>query len=667
MKYFEAFLFRLLLIFSMLSFVLQSSIAQAGVLMEKLTGVVEIVYVEYMDHRDDKYQYFLNTRSRAIPIQMIFETFNPNEISSGSEVDISGNIRDGVFYVDEIDAHISTGLEKRSSAETSSFFTDAEDDTAMVVARERKAVALLVNMGSLKSVSNASAVTGYMYDNKQSMAGQFEASSWGQLLFQRDPDGDGKADVFGPFDIEAKVSQNCDYYRWAADAEAAAEAAGIKLEQYQHRVFVLPDAYALKRCGWEGIGNLACGDHCRAWIAGTGSGLYTHELGHNLGMHHAGVDFNNDTKADNNYGDMSGVMGDVSHLNLFNAPHHAQMGWFAAYPGTELDVTGKGSNSYSIGALEMDPRTSFPGVQLLTHFRAAGGDYYISFRQEIGDYGVNKIYADKLSIHSFVGGSKMTHLIKALPVGETFIDSDSGFSVTFHGVNSSFADVSIISKLGSSERSCIRKAPTLKLSPPLQSGSLFNSFLYTFSVINNDGIYCEGSQFSLSADTDSDLNVYLSKRSLDINPGNSEKVNISVKTDGIRNDGRYEFITSVVSSSHQQSSLAGAVILAAETIKKPEPAALPGPENLTGIKAGSGLKLTWSAPEDSFGTLRYYRIFRNGKQIASSSRGYFIDNNLVSGVKYRYYVDLLRTDRSISAPSKSFEYTAPKKRRWWRG
>ena len=666
MKCFETFLFRLLLIFSMLSFVLQSSIAQAGVLMDKLTGVVEIVSVEYMDHREDKYQYFLNTRSRAIPIEMIFETFNPDAISSGSKIDVSGNIRDGVFYVDEVDTHINTRFEKRSNSETSSFFSDIEGDAALVVARERKAVALLVNMGSLKSVSNVSAVAGYMYDNKQSMAGQFEASSKGQLLFQRDPDGDGKADVFGPFDIEANVSKSCDYYRWAADAEAAAEAAGIKLEQYQHRVFVLPDAYALKRCGWEGIGNLACGDNCRAWVAGTGSGLYSHELGHNLGMHHAGVDANNDSKADNNYGDVSGVMGDVSHLNLFNAPHHAQMSWFAAYPGSELDVTGKGSNSYNVGALEMDPRTSFPGIQLLTHFRAAGGDYYISFRQEIGNYGVNKKYADKLSIHSFVGGSKMTYFIKSLSVGETFIDSESGFSVTFHGFNGSFADVSIISELGE-KRSCVRKAPTLKLSPPLQNGSLFDSFLYTFSVINNDGIYCEGSQFNLSTDTDSALNIYLSRRSLDINPGNSGKVNISVKTDDIRSGGRYEFINSVVSNSHQQSNLTGAVILAAETVKKPEPVALPRPENLVGIKEGSGLRLTWSAPENSFGTLRYYRIFRNGKQVASSRSRYFIDDNLVPGVKYRYYVDVLHTDRSASAPSKTFEYTAPKKRRWWRG
>ena len=668
MKCTDFFVSRLLLLISLCSLFFQSNLAQAGEVSDKLTGVVEIVYVEYIDNRKDSRQYFINVLSQATPIRLVFKTANLGHIYPGLKVDVRGITQGGLFYVDEIKPHITTRTQKKSNTYTDKQFLNIEDDAAAeLVTKRRKAVALLVDMGSLNSVSSATDVAGYMYDNQQSMAGQFEASSRGQLVFQRDTDGDSNADVFGPFNINAEASKNCNYYSWATDVEKQAKAAGINLGQYQHKVFVLPNAYSLKQCGWEGIANLGCGDNCRAWVAGTGSGIYTHELGHNLGMHHSGVDFNNDDDVDNNYGDYSGVMGSVSHLNLFNAPHQAQMGWFAAFPNSELDVTGKGSISYSLGALEMDPRASFPGLQLLTHFRAGGGNYYISFRQDIGGYGVNKQYANKLSIHSFVGGSKMTYFIKALPIGATFIDSDSGFSVTFHGFNGSFADVSIISKL-ESDRSCVRNAPSLKLSPPTQSGSLTDNFIYTLSITNNDGIYCDDSLFSLNTSESNSLDVYLSRRNLNIAPGNSGNISLSVNAEGLEKGGRYEFLNSVTSTAHQEKSLTGVVIIAAPVvINKPEPMPPSGPENLRGIRVDSGLRLNWSAPENSSSEPKYYRIFRNGKQIASSRRDYFLDGNLVPKSTYKYYIDVLYFDRSVSAPSKTLEYTAPRKRRWWRG
>ena len=257
----------------------------------------------------------------------------------------------------------------------------------------------------------------------------------------------------------------------------------------------------------------------------------------------------------------------------------------------------------------------------------------------------------------------MTHLIKALPVGETFVDNDSGFSVSFDGYNGSFADVSVISKLESNS-SCIRNTPSLELSPPEQSGSVNDKFIYTLSITNNDGIYCDDSQFSLNSSADNGLKVYLSRENLSIAPGNSGDINLSVNAEGLDKAGRYEFGNSVSSPAHQGKTLKGTVVLAPLVINKSEPIVRIGPENLTGTKVGSGVRLDWS--EANANEFKYYRIFRDGKQIDTSERNYFVDYNLAPTSTYKYYIDILHTDNSFSAPSKTLMYTTPKKRRWWR-
>ncbi len=608
----------------------------------KLTGTVEVVHIDYMDSDKGEYQYFLNPGNQQVPIKMDFSGLPPKNLAPGTKVSIQGRSKGRVFQVENIDA-------EASSDESISTTNTSGGDALAGAMVERKAITLLVSMkNGVNSVGSIAVTSGDLYDNSKSMAAQFEASSNGQLGFNRDTDGDGQADVFGPFTINADATASCDYYDWAHKAEAAAEAAGLDLSQYQHKVFVLPKYDQLTQCGWVGIGNLSCGDSCRAWIAYNWSGLYSHELGHNLSMHHAGTDTDNNGSLESEYGDSSGIMGASAYWNQFNAPHQSQMGWLAAFPGSSVDVSGVGSNSFSIGALELDQRSDNPGIQLLTHTRASGGDYYISFRQTIGSYGVKSDYANKLSIHSFKGGSNKTHFIKALTVGETFADSSSGFSVTFHGINGNFADVSISSSWDSSSN-CSPANPSFSLSPANQSGTPGEQFTYKLNVKNNDSSDCASTSFNLAADTGS-LVSSLSSSGLSLAPGASGTVTLKVDTSIDSSDGSYQFTGSISSNNHGSANTTGMVNL--------DGSAPTAPANLNGSAKRKALSLSWSASTDAVSGVAYYRVFRNGIKIAQRSTTDYSDRNLVSGSSYSYTVDAVDKAGNVSTASNTFSYIA---------
>ena len=125
---------------------------------------------------------------------------------------------------------------------------------------ERNAVVLLVDLADSAVAASPTTAASHMFTGANSVAKAYQDSSYGQVSLPADTDGDGQPDVFGPFAV-AGSSSSCDYYGWAYGADEAAEAAGIDLSLYQHRVYVLPRA-----CGWGGVANLGCGSYCRAWI-----------------------------------------------------------------------------------------------------------------------------------------------------------------------------------------------------------------------------------------------------------------------------------------------------------------------------------------------------------------------------------------------------------------
>ncbi len=287
----------------------------------------------------------------------------------------------------------------------------------------RKAVILLVDFHDAKASHRYTTqqVADLMYSNTtRSVRDHYLQSSLGQLNFQPDTDNDNdhNPDVFGPFEIDYTYSltNSCDYEAWAQAAETAASAS-INLALYQHRIFVLPHYSEIPACQWSGLAYVGCDPVCRLWITdGAAPMVYTHELGHNLGLAHAGTDPENDGIMNSEYGDYSDPMGGSRSWHLFGGPHVDRLGWYDASPGNILTVTQTGT--YTLAALSATP-PSAPTVPRVLKLQRPNnkGFYYLSYRQPMGyDDSLFSTYTQGVNIHRYRGPTApyQTFFIKSL-------------------------------------------------------------------------------------------------------------------------------------------------------------------------------------------------------------------------------------------------------------
>jgi len=108
----------------------------------------------------------------------------------------------------------------------------------------------------------------------------FKEETYNQLWLtgKTDPSGD----VFGWYTLPLAPT-SCDYSNWASLARAAAAAGGFDAFDYEHVMYVFPKTPV---CTWAGLAYMP---GTESWINGDLSVRVTgHELGHNLGLHHAG-------------------------------------------------------------------------------------------------------------------------------------------------------------------------------------------------------------------------------------------------------------------------------------------------------------------------------------------------------------------------------------------
>jgi Gametolysin peptidase M11 len=261
-----------------------------------------------------------------------------------------------------------------------------------------------------------------VFDGDGSVNAYLRESSYGQTGLT--------GDVFGWFTIPERAA-DCRFAQWGRAAQALATLSGVDLSAYQHRVLVFPK---LPACQWNGMAELP---GALSWINGDLTPrVVSHELGHNLGAHHASglrclaggvpVAVGGDCSVEE-YGDPFDIMGAGGrHTNNWNK---AKLGWL----GESNRVTAAASGTFALAAQE----AVTPDVQLLRVPRGDGLFYYVELRQPFGSFFDNFTASDPavrgvtVRLAPEYSNTLQSQLIDTTPGTDTFEDAPLGAGRTF--------------------------------------------------------------------------------------------------------------------------------------------------------------------------------------------------------------------------------------------
>lgn len=265
----------------------------------------------------------------------------------------------------------------------------------------RIAVVLLRFPGAQAGVTKA-AVKASTFGAKRSVANWFSQTSGKQVKVT--------GTVFGYY----PGVRTCDIGTQLTAGALAAAKGGYVASKFDHLVVIEP----AQDCGFSGIG----------WVGQNGvflngeatPGVMEHELGHNLGLWHAGAYACGSRTIANSclseYGDPSDVMGSPYLNHGYNAEHKHRIGWI---PAAEVRTVSTGTQTITLTASE-DPLVA--GSVQLIHLRAADGTMFsIDKRASIGyDAGLSGVWIRRVSAADTVD----TALVRssAYTRGSTFTD-----------------------------------------------------------------------------------------------------------------------------------------------------------------------------------------------------------------------------------------------------
>lgn len=365
--------------------------------------------------------------------------------------------------------------------------------------------------------------------DQDSLRGYLERVSYGKQTVEGVNNIDG--DIYGWVTVPFSKNNGCgDYYDWGNTANNLAAPLGFNASQYTNIMYIFP---SVPNCSWGGLANvgvLGSQNLYRSWIPVSVNNIdktvIAHEFGHNLGLWHAGsadclnqsgthISLNfqaGQTCMINSYGDQFDAMGasTVSGFNDWSGFSKERLGYIS---GSNVVISGNGIyNLYStqtssaniqviriplavdvngnvVEYYNLEYRTS---SQFQGQFVQSNG-VQIRITQNPFDTLAQRTYLVDTSPGSRTGSFAEDHKDAFLQSGGSFIDTKAGISINVTAMNNQYATVQI----SSSTNLCIRRQPTLTVTPLIQTNRPGKSVNYSVNLKNSDSVNCRGSQYYL--------------------------------------------------------------------------------------------------------------------------------------------------------------------------
>jgi Big-like domain-containing protein/gametolysin peptidase M11 len=509
--------------------------------------------------------------------------------------------------------------------------TGPNQTTAISPGSRKTAVLLIAPAGSSPGPWSQESARTEVFTGANSASAFYTEESYGAISLTGKLRQDG--DVFGWFNLNTSTV-GCPDSELRREANEDAAASGIDLSGYQHLIYMMPFQGLQSDCKWFGVAGLNSN-----WVMINGDfgvKIVTHELGHNLGLLHAGswtcteggvrVQIS-DTCTTTEYGDPFDTMGST-------AARHSS-GWNLAklgFIGPENVETIESSGNYSMHSA-LHPTTE-PTTLRIPYERSFGGEvtswYYLEVREKGGVFeNVNDATMTGVSIRIAPNPnlSPETLLLDANPATATFEDAPLGVGETFDGGGP--VQIKTLSAGGGSATVSIELDEEAPSAP---------SDLTATGGVNGVQLEWEASSDNRGVD-----------RYLVFRDGSFIGTSSSAGYfDSSASVGDHEYVVYAEDGYGNRSAASNPATGTVEADEEPPTT----PTGLTATAELEGVQLEWKASSDNLG-VDHYVVLRDGSETGTAASNSFLDPLAPAGeLEYVIYAEDAAGNRSdTSAPA----------------
>jgi len=554
---------------TLLAFLPATAIAKGN----SLEGILSIEVEDYEDHAQLKYWLKDKQGKRT---EILLEK-KPNWLKTGQKLRIHGNPQGNKFAVEEE----SISLLLSNETTTTSTTTTSTSSLTNAVSGNRTILVAEVNFAINPMVRFTSSE---IYDLVFNQSSQFfQENSYGAVSFS--------GDALEPITIDIDTS-TCNTNLLADEADKIFRQRGYEPNGYDHVMYLIPTH---KSCTWGGQANV---NGPRSWISIVDLATINHELGHNFGLKHAHKKDCGTVTTDGasctvyTYGDKLSGMSNTSTAKHFNGFHKEQLGWL---PGRTATLTSSGV--VALSALEVED-TFAPKVLKIHKGVDTNGNniwYYIEYRQAQGFNSSletwDPVYLTGVRLREGIDNQHdSSNLLDPTPnsasssnddwdditiaPGQTYQDSINNLAISV--ISSDSSQVLVDVHYGISSSQCSKQAASFELlSNSSVSAEPSDDVNFSYRIVNNDSQDCTATSFDLTNNFSSGLNGNFDLSQLNLSPGQSQTVNLSVTVSSTAQDGNYSVHSSVSRLDNNQSqSLSSTISVSSATGSNSAPVAV---------------------------------------------------------------------------------------------